>query len=78
MLLTMLLTSLHTAAGDRYKCTTCGKCLKTQRSLTIHVRIHTGEEPYKCLVCGKTVTTNSALSRHMPRHSGVKPYKCSS
>ena len=48
----------------KYKCSQCGKMLKSEESLLAHERDHTGERPFVCKVCGKGFKQRSVLGNH--------------
>ena len=47
-----------------FKCSICGKGLKTRKTLIAHEMDHTGHRPFSCEVCGKGFTCRGNLHQH--------------
>lgn len=45
-------------------CPICGKTLASGASLTLHMRVHTGERPFKCGSCDKTFSRSDKKRHH--------------
>uniref|UniRef100_A0A8C4NH03 C2H2-type domain-containing protein n=1 Tax=Eptatretus burgeri TaxID=7764 RepID=A0A8C4NH03_EPTBU len=72
--------SMAEPGSDGLKCTHvcwhCGKLLSNRKSLTRHLKTHSGERPHRCDDCGMRFSYTSSLKRHRLTHSGKKPYRC--
>ncbi|KAM4524957.1 uncharacterized protein PAE49_001064 [Odontesthes bonariensis] len=62
-------------ARKSFSCSDCSKQFVHERSLKIHMRVHTGDPPFGCDVCGKRFSQNG-LKIHMRFHTRPKPFVC--
>ncbi|XP_043937108.1 zinc finger protein 84-like [Protopterus annectens] len=51
-----------------FRCAYCGRSFAWKQQLSIHQRIHTGENPFKCAVCGKSFRWKYQLVSHQTVH----------
>ena len=61
------------------KSTTCDvseKSFKSNSSLVIHKRVHSGEKPFKCNSCEKSFAEKGNLTKHKLIHSGKREFQC--
>ena len=67
---------IHGSKERHFKCKHCGKCFRHKVLLSLHNRIHTGEEGFQCNQCGKCFSQVGNLNAHCRIHMGQMPYKC--
>ncbi|XP_072280828.1 uncharacterized protein [Pyxicephalus adspersus] len=65
------------AEKKTFSCPECGEPFLYKYHLSVHERMHTGEELHSCPECGKCFVRKSQLIIHQRTHTGEKPYSCS-
>lgn len=66
------LNLIHKVGGEKtVKCDICSKVLTNTYSLTVHMRLHTGEKKFDCKICGEKFPRTQYVNRHMWRKHGV-------
>lgn len=58
-----------------FRCTVCGKTLRSVYYLRLHMFIHTKELPYRCTKCDAAFNRKDKVKRHMLTHDAVKRFK---
>ncbi len=59
-----------------YICKICNLKTRTESSLAVHMRTHTGERPHRCPHCEKAFKQPGQLTTHMRIHTGDRPFRC--
>jgi DNA-directed RNA polymerase subunit RPC12/RpoP len=65
----------HVAQSEQKQCQECGKWLKSDLTLRVHMRSHSGRV-YRCPHCNKAFNDKQRMHVHVRSHSSARPYKC--
>lgn len=59
-----------------FTCNICNKGFNLKRSLTTHLKTHSGEKEHFCTICKKSFTQKGSLNAHLRIHMQETPYSC--
>nr|CAD7199709.1 unnamed protein product [Timema douglasi] len=62
--------------GQAYKCTDCGKLVRSKSALKRHIETHVPEKAFKCALCDLQFRTKEHLLRHNDIHTNYRPFEC--
>ena len=75
--LTQLNSHKRVHIEEEQTCDKCGKVVKSQRHLYIHLKIHTGIKPHRCDLCQKQFIKKNTLTLHIQKvHEKRRDFLC--
>ncbi|KAM9841662.1 uncharacterized protein ACBR49_015096 [Aulostomus maculatus] len=58
------------------QCPSCPKTFRHAKSLTLHIKTHSGDKAHNCSYCGKCFSRADLLRSHKRTHTGERPFCC--
>jgi DNA-directed RNA polymerase subunit RPC12/RpoP len=65
----------HVAKSEQKQCSECGKWLKNDSTLRLHMKSH-GSQLFRCPHCDKVYNFAQSLRAHLQSHSDIRPHEC--